>query len=146
MPTALRLTTLIAAAVLALTGCGSEEENASKDSAATESSATAEASPSADSSPKAKPTNKPEGTTIEVTFRDGEVDPAGVQRKVEAGEPIVFRIEADQPGELHVHSSPEQEIAYRAGTTKQTITIAQPGLVDVEAHDPDTLVVKLEVR
>jgi hypothetical protein len=146
MAHALRLSSLVLAALLSLTACGSEEESASDEPTAAESSASEPtASASAEASAGAEPTKRP-GTTIDVTFSGDTVDPAGVQTKVKAGEPINFHIVSDRPGELHVHSSPEQEIAYRAGTTRKTITIDQPGLVDVESHDPDKLVVKLEVR
>ena len=45
-----------------------------------------------------------------------------------------------------MHSSPEQEIEYGAGTTDKTLTIEQPGVVDVESHHLDQLIVQLEVR
>lgn len=144
MPRRLRLIPLIAALMLALLACGSDDQSASDEPASTKSTSSSAPSDTASSSPSAKPS--PEGTTIEITFDGDQVEPDGVQRKVKAGEPIVFRIVADKPGELHVHSSPEEEIAYRAGTTKRTITIDQPGLVDVESHDLGKLVVKLEVR
>ena len=66
--------------------------------------------------------------------------------KVEAGKPLKLHITADKPGEIHVHSSPEQEIEYDAGTTDKTLTIDQPGVVDVESHSLDKLIVQLEVR
>ena len=46
-------------------------------------------------------------------------------------------ITADAAGELHVHSTPEQEIAYEEGTSEHEITIDRPGVVEVESHEPD---------
>jgi hypothetical protein len=69
-----------------------------------------------------------------------------VERKVKAGKPITLHIVADKPGELHVHSSPEQEIEYPAGTSDKKLTIDQPGVVEVESHHLDTVIVQLEVR
>ena len=66
--------------------------------------------------------------------------------EVAKGEPLKLHITADEPGELHVHSTPEQEIEYAAGTTDKTLTLDQPGVVEVESHDLDKLVVQLEVR
>ena len=66
--------------------------------------------------------------------------------KIKAGKPLKLHITADKPGEIHVHSSPEQEIEYDAGTTDKTLTIDQPGVVDVESHSLDKLIVQLEVR
>jgi hypothetical protein len=130
-----------------MTACGSNGGNSSEDEPrAAESSATTEPSSAPESSATPRPTRKPAGTRIDVTFEGGTVDPNGVRRKAAAGKPITFRIVADQSGELHVHSSPEQSIEFGAGTTTRRITIDQPGVVDVESHDPDTLVVQLEVR
>ena len=74
------------------------------------------------------------------------MDPNGVQKKVKAGKPITLHIVADKPGELHVHSSPEQEIEYDAGTSDKKLTIDRPGIVEVESHTLEQLVVVLEVR
>lgn len=84
--------------------------------------------------------------TIDVT-RDGDAfTPNGERVEAEAGQPITLAITADEPGELHVHSVPEQEIAYDAGTSEHEITIDRPGVVEVESHDPDLIVLQLEVR
>ena len=45
-----------------------------------------------------------------------------------------------------MHSTPEQEIDYDAGTTEHEITIDRPGVVEVESHEPDSIVLQLEVR
>jgi hypothetical protein len=65
--------------------------------------------------------------------------------EVKAGEPVELVVKADEPGELHVHSTPEQEFEYGAGTTTLELTLDQPGVVDVEAHDPKVVIVQLEV-
>jgi hypothetical protein len=62
------------------------------------------------------------------------------------GQEIDLVVTADQPGEIHVHSTPEQELAYEAGTTTLPLTIDQPGVVEVESHDLDLTIVQLEVR
>ncbi len=111
-------------AVVALAGCGSES-SATDDAAKTDSSG---------------------ATTITITFEGGKVTPQGAKIQVKAGKPVTFHIVADKPGELHVHSSPEHEYTYPAGTTDETLTLDQPGVVDVESHTLDTLVAQLEVR
>jgi hypothetical protein len=110
-------------AMLVLAGCGSS----SKD----------ESTPKKDSSGT---------TTLDITFKGDTVKPQGVTVKVKAGKPLKLHIVADKPGELHVHSSPEQEIEYSAGTTDKTLTIDQPGIVEMESHTLDKLVAQLEVR
>lgn len=84
-------------------------------------------------------------TTVDITFSDGSVTPNGERVEVKAGEPIELVVKADEPGELHVHSTPEQEFEYGAGTTTLKLTLDQPGVVDVEAHHPKVVVVQLEV-
>ncbi len=85
-------------------------------------------------------------TTINITFKGETVTPQGAKIKVKAGKPIKLHIVADKPGELHVHSSPEHEYEYKAGTTNETFTLDQPGVVDMESHTLDKLVAQLEVR
>ena len=82
---------------------------------------------------------------IDIEFSQGSVTPKGERVDVKAGEPIELVVKADEPGELHVHSSPEQELEYGAGTTTLKLTIDQPGVVDVESHDLEVVVVQLEV-
>jgi hypothetical protein len=116
--------------VLALAGCGSDVSGG-KDGSGDSVVAKKDAS----------------GTpTIDVTFKGEDVTPAGASVKVEAGKPLKLHITADKPGEIHVHSSPEQELEYEAGTTDKTLTIDQPGVVDVESHTLDKLILQLEVR
>ena len=132
---------LIAMLGMLVSGCGSDEPSGSEKPKADKSTATA------DASAKAKPTKKkPSGTTIDITFKGDTVDPNGVQKKVKAGKPITLHIVADKPGELHVHSSPEQEIEYDAGTSDKKLKIDRPGIVEVESHTLEQLVVVLEVR
>jgi hypothetical protein len=82
---------------------------------------------------------------IDIEFSHGSVTPKGKRVHVKAGEPVELVVKADKPGELHIHSSPEQELPYGAGTTTLKLTIDQPGLVDVESHDLEVVVVQLEV-
>lgn len=95
---------------------------------------------------KKSPAGSAETLTIDVTFSDNTVTPNGERVEVEVGQPIELVITADEGGEIHVHSSPEQEFEYDAGTTTLELTIEQPGLVDVESHSPEQTIVQLEVR
>jgi hypothetical protein len=46
-----------------------------------------------------------------------------------------------------VHSDPEQELEYDAGTTTLTLTnLDRPGVVEVESHTLDKVIVQLEVK
>ena len=85
-------------------------------------------------------------TTVDITFKGDTVTPQGESVKVKAGDPLKLHITADKAGEIHVHSSPEQHIEYGAGTTDKTLTLDQPGVVDVESHSLDKLILQVQVR
>jgi hypothetical protein len=84
-------------------------------------------------------------TTIDITIKDGTVSPNGTRVEARVGEPVRLHIHADAAGELHVHSTPEQEIEFRAGTSTRRLTVDKPGIVDVEDHHLDQVIVQLEV-
>ena len=85
-------------------------------------------------------------TSVDVTIEGGTVEPNGKRIDVAKGEPLELVVTSDAPGTMHVHSTPEQELSFEAGTTTLEFTIDQPGVVDVELHDPETTVLQLEVR
>lgn len=94
----------------------------------------------------AEPADSDQPVTIDITFEGDTVSPNGDRVDVDAGQPIDLVVEADQPGEIHVHSEPEQSFPYKAGTTTIKLEIARPGVVPVESHDLDLVIVQLEVR
>ena len=52
---------------------------------------------------------------IKVTFDGDTVTPNGERVEVATGQDIQLDVTADEAGEIHVHSSPEQELEYKAG-------------------------------
>jgi hypothetical protein len=87
-----------------------------------------------------------EPKVIKVTFDGDSVTPNGERVEVSTGQDIELDITADVAGEIHVHSTPEQELEYDAGESTVTIKgIDQPGTVDVESHHLDKVIVQLEV-
>jgi hypothetical protein len=113
--------------VALLSGCGSSTD-------AQPSSSTASASSSATSGP-----------FIDVTVHGNKITPNGDRIDAKVGQPVTLRVTSDRAGELHVHSTPEQELAYKAGTTTLKVTVDKPGIVDVEDHVADVVVVQLQV-
>ena len=87
-----------------------------------------------------------DAVALTLTREDGEFTPNGERVELGVGETLVLTVTADEAGELHVHSTPEQEIAYEEGTSEHEITIDRPGVVEVESHEPDQIVLQLEVR
>jgi hypothetical protein len=92
------------------------------------------------------PETSGETQTIEVTFEGGSVTPNGERVQVDVDQEVELVVQADEGGEIHVHSTPEQTLEYGAGTTTLPITLDQPGVVEVESHDLDQVIVQLEVR
>lgn len=85
-------------------------------------------------------------TSINITIKDGKVTPHGDRVKAKVGKPITLHIDADEAGEIHVHSTPEQHIDFEKGTSTKELTIKQPGIVDVEDHALDKVIVQLQVE
>lgn len=99
------------------------------------------------SSPGGSSSQSAEPKAIAVTIKGDQVTPNGERVEVDAGQEVELDVTADAPGEIHVHSTPEQELAYGKGKSTLTITnLEQPGTVDVEVHDLEKVIVQLEVH
>jgi hypothetical protein len=84
---------------------------------------------------------------IHITFNAGSVTPNGERVSVAPGQRIELDVRADKPGEIHVHSDPEQELSYDAGSTTIRVTpIKTPGIVTVESHSLDKVILQLQVQ
>ena len=84
---------------------------------------------------------------IKIRFADGKVTPNGERVEVGVGQPVEFIVEADEPGEIHIHSEPEHVLAYGEGEEEfPAVEFDKPGVVVVESHDLDQVIVQLEVR
>jgi len=94
----------------------------------------------------AKDGDKGDPVTIDITFKDGSVTPNGDRIDVKVGQPIDLVVTADEPGEIHMHTDPEQELAYDAGTKTFKVEVDRPGVVVVESHALDKTIVSLKVE
>jgi hypothetical protein len=128
---------LIGALAFVLGGCGG---SGSGGTGGAEAGQTLTALPSPTASPAA------DAKVIAVTITADSVTPSGTKVDVKRNQPIVLEIDAVAAGEIHVHSTPEKHIEFPAGTSTVTLTIDQPGIVDVEDHGLDKLIVQLEVK
>ena len=128
---------IVVLAVVALAGCTTEDPEPTNGSGASDSPSDTAGSTSA----------SPDATTaVEITFEGDQVTPSGERVEVAVGEPVELVVTADAPGELHVHSDPEQQIAYEEGTRSYLLQIDRPGVVEVESHDLGEVIVQLEAR
>jgi cytoskeletal protein RodZ len=147
------LATTLLLLTLGVVGCSDDTttepgSTQSPSTSTTPSESTSESTSESASTTPSDPTEAPEPDrpTIEITFEGDTVTPNGERVAVPLGEEIDLVVTADAPGELHVHSTPEQELAYEAGTSTLPLVIDQPGVVEVESHDLELVVVQLEVR
>lgn len=134
-------------AAVGLSGCASKEESGNEPTPAPTTGATdTPSSSAADPASGASSSAAEAPNTIEITITGDTVDPSGKRVDVPANEPITLRVTADVPGELHLHSTPEQEVAYEAGTHDYVVTFDRPGAVEVESHELSKVIVQLQVR
>ncbi len=145
-----RALAVAAVATLALTGCGASQEPAATEQTPA-ASASAETSPaeettSATEDPSQEPSSPDHSDALAISIQGDRIEPTGRRVEVAAGEPVVLMVRSDRPAELHVHSSPEQELQVKRGRTHLSLTIERPGIVDIEEHESGIVVLQLEVR
>ena len=132
------------AATLTLAGCGDDEEpeadTTSSPTPATSESSTPTESPSESVSPTEEPAQ-----SLDVTIEGDAVTPMAQQVELGVGEELVLNMTSDRAGELHVHSNPEQEPAFKAGKSRVVLTFDKPGQVDVEEHESGALILRVLV-
>ena len=135
-----RLAPLVLVLAASLSACGGDGDT---DPPATDQSSSS--SPS-DSPSDSGSSSTDDGVAVTVTREGDSFTPNGERVELGVDQTLVLTIEADEAGELHVHSTPEQEIAYDAGTSEHEIVVDRPGVVEVESHEPDVILLQLEVR
>jgi len=116
-------TAAVVALAAALASCGSDDSGDADASAGTE-----------------------EPVVIDVTIADGHVHPSGETVEADVGQEIEVRVDSDAADVLHVHSSPEHEYTIKP-TEDQVFRFAidNPGQVEIEAHETETLVAEVVV-
>jgi hypothetical protein len=134
------LVSALMVAVVGLSGCAGTDD--APDDSSTETSTGTPTSPTG--SATSEPTDA--GQVIDITIKGDTVNPNGKKVDVKANEPVTLNVTADQPGEIHIHSTPEQEIEYAAGESTHTVTFDRPGVVEVESHSLEKVIVQLQVR
>jgi ABC-type glycerol-3-phosphate transport system substrate-binding protein len=85
---------------------------------------------------KSQPSGPLQTLVIDITISGSSTTPNGQTIDVAVGQRIELDVTADTPGEIHVHSSPdEQEFEYDQGSsTLQVKPIEAPGRIMVESH------------
>jgi hypothetical protein len=84
---------------------------------------------------------------IDITISGDSVTPNGELVDVSVGQRIELDVTADKAGEIHVHSSPEQEFQYDQGSSTIVVKpITAPGRVEVESHTLGKTLFTLQAR
>ncbi len=87
-----------------------------------------------------------DAVVVEVMIEDGRARPTDDRVEVPVGGTVELVVMADSAGHIHVHAEEEKEIEFEPGTTTFALELDRPGMVDVELHHPDRLLLQLEVR
>lgn len=145
-------------ATLALAGCAAGEDEPSGTSSAENTTTTSPTSETPSETPSesasmtepASPSPTAEETeeshdAIEIEIEGDKITPNGKRVEVPVGGHVLLEIDSDRAGELHVHSSPEQMLAFKKGESTVELTIDRPGVVDVEEHESGVVILQLEV-
>ncbi|WZH52576.1 MAG: hypothetical protein PIR53_00910 [Nocardioides alkalitolerans] len=130
--------------VLSVAACGGRADDSDTSDPSPEPGATS----SSTSSPGEAPSSSiaSDALVIEVTVAGDSVTPDAERVEATVGQQIVFRVSTDVPIEIHGHTNPEFTIEAQPGTSDHTTTIDQVGSYEIELHDPDRLLVRLDVR
>ncbi|WP_344195767.1 hypothetical protein [Pedococcus aerophilus] len=141
---------LLALGVLA--GCGDPADDASGRTSTTpvtatsSTSATTTSPSSSASSSSSSSSSSPAGRTLEITVDGKDVSPAPRTVDLAVGETLTLVVTSDHDDELHVHGF-EVEGALVAGKpTSVTLTGKEPGVYEVETHEPPLRLLKIAVR
>jgi plastocyanin len=122
-----------------LAGCGGAASSSAQGASSSPASTTASAPASSDSAGGC-------GVGEKITVTGSKVSPPPSTIDVKAGCEVTLTVTADRTSEVHVHVI-ELEKPVTAGQPATIVfTPTQPGVYEVELHDPDLLLVKLAVR
>lgn len=142
-----------AALALTVTACGADDATpglspAPSSSAATSSASSSTSTPALPQSPTTPPPVKdtPAGRVIDVAITGKKVTPAPTTVDLNVGEKLTLVVTSDHDDELHAHGF-DVEATLKAGApTTVTLTGAEPGLYEVETHEPALRLMMIAVR
>ncbi len=146
-----------AALALAVTACGGDAATpgvspstsaAAASSSAPSSSCRRPLTPPSAKSPTTPPaaSDTPAGRTIRVTVTGKKVTPAPATVDLKVGEKLTLVVTSDHDDEIHAHGF-DVEGTLKAGTPSTvTLTGTEPGLYEVETHEPSLRLMMIAVR
>lgn len=130
------------ALTLSLAACGGDETAASGSSTSSTTS-----SPSASSSPATTTSSAAaQGRTIRITITGKQVSPAPTTVDLAVGEKLTLVVTSDHADELHLHGFEIEDKLTAGAATTVTVTGKDPGVYEVETHEPPLRLLKIAVR
>lgn len=143
-----------AVVVLSLSACGadSSSEASPADSPTPISTDTSASTSGSVSTTQTEPTETtettdPDAVVVEITEQDGQIaaDPQIVE--AERGQEILLSVDSDAEDEFHLHSEPEQSFEVQTADDQEfAFSIDNGGQYELESHELDILIVKIQVR
>jgi hypothetical protein len=132
---------VLAAAVLLVTGCGSEPTG--------ETGPTPPAAPSGAAQPGTGPPSSaargPSTQQVRVSYANGEVSGDTGRVAVPLGSTVSLTVSGDSADQVHVHGYGRKVEVPAGGSATLTFTADIPGVFEVELHDAGLLLTQLEV-
>jgi len=146
LPRPLVLLVTAAGLTWALVGCTSSASVTADPS--TSVSPSSSAATSAGSSPTAGPSADATAVTIDITIKDGQVQPNGEKINVTKGQTVVLNVTSDADDEIHAHTSGDgYELEVTAGKpARGQLVAADTGSYEVESHHLKKIIAILVVR
>jgi|SRR5690242_4206185 plastocyanin len=133
----------VAATVLTLAGCSS---GTPAPAATTPATTPSSSSSSSSSTAPATTSTTSSGRTLAVTVTGSKVDPAPAQVDLPVGQTLTITVTSDHNDELHAHGF-DVEVPLKAGVpTSITLTGKEPGVFEVETHEPSLTLLTVAVR
>ena len=137
-----RLFAALAATALLLGGCGG-----GGDSGGAQSSSASPTASTVSPSDMQNDQAPPDRLLIDVTIKDGQVNPTNAALEAKTKEQIVVKVDSDVADELHVHSTPDHTFKIEAKPAQQfQFSVDVPGNVDIELHHLNKTIATVQVR
>lgn len=124
----MRLFALVTAVSLAAAGCGGEAKTSQ---------------PSSSSAPSAAPAS--DTVEIRVAIKNHKVEPRSSVHKIPLGKTVRLVVTSDKPDEVHVHGYDKEAEVAANGTATIQFKADQSGQFEVETHESNLQLLKLQV-
>lgn len=136
---------LPALALIALAGCGGDDQPASGGTPATAGTPTGQTSSPAVSPSGPATTSAQADVVITATVAGGKITPNTQTVKAKQGQSVMVTVTSDEADELHIHGY-DKEVELQPGKPGSvTFTADTKGTFEIETHESGKLVAKLIV-